>query len=126
MEVIIVKGKTRRKMPKHIFCHRIPERTFKIRGHYFPLCSRCTGIIVGAFFSLITINFTFSSYDPYIFLSGILMLIPAFIDGTTQFKGWRMSNNTLRFLTGFMAGFGVGIISKEIDLFIGFVSFCGL
>ena len=54
------------------------------------------------------------------------MFVPAFIDGTTQFMGWRMSNNTLRFLTGFMAGFGVGIISKEIDLFIGFVSSWGL
>jgi uncharacterized membrane protein len=121
-----MKGKTRRKMPKHIFCHRIPERTFKIMGRYFPVCSRCTGIIVGAFSSLVTINFIFSSYDLYIFLSGILMFIPAFIDGTTQLMGWRVSNNTLRFLTGFMAGFGVGIISKEIDLFIGYVSFLGL
>ncbi|WP_335645244.1 DUF2085 domain-containing protein [Methanobacterium subterraneum] len=29
--------------------HRIPERTFKIRGHYFPVCSRCTGVYMGAF-----------------------------------------------------------------------------
>ena len=29
--------------------HRIPERTFKIRGHYFPVCSRCTGVYIAAF-----------------------------------------------------------------------------
>ncbi|WP_335645275.1 MULTISPECIES: DUF2085 domain-containing protein [Methanobacterium] len=27
----------------------MPERTFKIRGHYFPVCSRCTGVYMGAF-----------------------------------------------------------------------------
>ena len=30
-------------------CHRIPERTFNIRGYYFPVCSRCTGFYIGAF-----------------------------------------------------------------------------
>jgi uncharacterized membrane protein len=42
--------------------------------------------------------------------SAIMMNIPALVDGYTQLKGWRMSNNYLRFITGLLAGAGVGAL----------------
>jgi uncharacterized membrane protein len=46
------------------------------------------------------------------------MLVPTFIDGTTQLKGTRESNNTLRFVTGLIGGIGLAIILKAIKWLI--------
>lgn len=29
------------------FCHQLPERSFELRGHVFPLCTRCSGMWIG-------------------------------------------------------------------------------
>jgi len=39
----------------------------------------------------------------------VLLNLPALIDGYTQLRGWRMSNNLLRLGTGLMAGVGAGV-----------------
>ena len=36
------------------------------------------------------------------------------LDGTTQLMGIRKSNNKLRFITGLIAGIGMGILVKSI------------
>jgi len=41
-------------------CHRKPERTFNVRGHYFPVCARCTGFYIAAF-SYLFIFFMFNT-----------------------------------------------------------------
>ena len=43
-----------------------------------------------------------------------ILLIPAAIDGLTQLYGLRQSNNTLRFITGFIGGIGLIIFLKII------------
>jgi hypothetical protein len=40
--------------------------------------------------------------------NAILLNLPALVDGYTQFKGCRVSNNSLRFITGVLAGIGAG------------------
>ena len=94
-------------------CHRIPERTFKYKGKYFPICSRCTGLYLGIF--------SYFSYacifhiDHYILTYlGLLMIIPTFIDGSTQFLGFRVSNNKLRFFTGIFGGIGIIMLVLNI------------
>lgn len=92
------------------FCHRIPERTFKFKKWYFPICSRCTGIYMG-YFSLLLLDISIpinASY--YLVFIGLTLVIPTFLDGYTQYCGLRMSNNNLRFFTGFIAGLGSFII----------------
>ena len=42
------------------------------------------------------------------------MIFPTFIDGFTQFLGFRESNNTLRFSTGLIAGVGIVILFNTI------------
>jgi len=99
-------------------CHRKPERTFKIKNHYFPVCSRCTGFYVGAFSYFIYVYFNFVEYTLSLIFIAILMIIPAFIDGTTQLSGIRESNNILRFITGLIGGIGLAILVKAIKMLI--------
>jgi uncharacterized membrane protein len=54
------------------FCHRLPERTFKIREHYFPVCSRCTGIYLGGFSYFIYVYFYYVDYSYLLLLSGVM------------------------------------------------------
>jgi uncharacterized membrane protein len=42
------------------------------------------------------------------------MIIPTFIDGFTQMMYLRESNNKLRFFTGIIAGWGLGMVAKSL------------
>ena len=99
-------------------CHRKPERTFKIRGYYFPVCSRCTGFYIGAFSYFIYVYFNFVEYTLPLIIIAFLMIIPTFVDGTTQLIGFRESNNSLRFFTGLIGGIGLAILVKAIKMLI--------
>lgn len=97
-----------------VICHRIPERTFKIKNTYFPVCARCTGIYTGAFLYFTFVYFVYIQYSIEAILTAIILIIPTFLDGITQFFDFRESSNTLRFITGFLAGIGLGIFFKAI------------
>lgn len=99
-------------MKINLICHRIPERTFNIKGYYFPVCSRCTGIYIGAIFYYLLVYFLFIDYNIYLISMATLMVVPTFIDGFTQLLGYRESNNILRFFTGLLAGIGLGLLVK--------------
>lgn len=83
-------------------CHQIPERSFFICGYQFPICSRCTGIIVGYVVSLILL--TLKTIFP-IWLCVLLCLFMV-IDGGIQLMLFIMSNNFRRFITGILFGIG--------------------
>ena len=82
-------------------CHLDQCRTLKIRGKYLPICSRCTGIYLGIFSSLLLSIF----YQGYLLL---LLLIPLVIDGYLVYKKKRASNHQRRLITGLL--FGLGLI----------------
>lgn len=99
------------------FCHRKPERTFNYKGHYFPVCARCTGIyITMLIFLILTWEIKFNTIISA--LIGIILILPMFLDGTTQLIGMRESNNKLRFITGLIGGIGLVILAKFISFFI--------
>lgn len=94
---------------KLVFCHRRKDRTFKIRNKYFPVCSRCTGIYIGVLiFFLLNIIYHLE-YNLELFLISLTLMLPTAIDGTTQLFGWRESRNSIRFITGLVAGIGYGL-----------------
>jgi len=93
-------------------CHRMPERSFFIKGHQFPVCARCTGFYTGLVVYLIVNSFFKHNYDIYTLLIAIILMIPVAIDGITQYFGPRESTNTLRFATGFIGGVGLIIFLK--------------
>jgi uncharacterized membrane protein len=101
-------------MFSRFICHRIPKRTFNIRGYYFPVCARCTGFYIGAFSYFIYVYFVYVQYTALLILLAFLMMIPTGLDGFTQLIGSRESNNTLRLLTGLIGGIGIAIIIKSI------------
>lgn len=72
-------------LSKVFICHRLPERTFKIRNHYFPVCSRCMRIYVGAASYYIFVYFVYVQYSITIILVDFLRTLPTFSDGLTQF-----------------------------------------
>lgn len=99
-------------------CHRIPERTFQIKGHYFPVCSRCTGFYIGAFSYFILAYFVYIEYTFFLILMAFLMLIPTFLDGLTQLIELRESNNVIRVLSGLTGGVGLAILVKALKWMI--------
>jgi uncharacterized membrane protein len=106
-------------------CHQKPERTFKIRDNYFPVCSRCTGFYMGAFSYFIYVYWNFVEYNISITIIGFLMLIPAFLDAFTQLSGSRESTNSIRFITGVIGGVGLAILVKSFKWLI-LIHFGGL
>ena len=104
--------------PLTLICHRKPERSFFIKGHQFPVCARCTGFYISLTIYFIYTYYFFVNYNPLLLIFAIILLIPAGIDGLTQFLEHRTSNNTLRFITGLLGGLGLGILIKALKYFI--------
>ena len=99
-------------------CHRLPDRTFKIKNRYFPVCARCTGLYIGAFSYFIYVYFFYVDYTPTLIMIAFLMIIPTFLDGLTLFFGLRESNNILRLFTGLIGGVGFAILVKALKYLI--------
>ena len=82
----------------------MPDRSFYVLGRQLPLCSRCSGLLVGYAVGLVFLVLGFSVGLWLIFA----MTVPLIIDGYGQLHGLWISNNPRRFFTGI--GFGVGLI----------------
>ena len=96
----------------------MPERSFFIKGHQFPVCARCTGFYISLILYFIYTYYFYVYYNPALLIFAILLLMPAIIDGLTQLFKYRESNNVLRLITGLMGGIGLGIIVKTIKWYI--------
>jgi len=101
-----------------LICHRKPERSFFIKGHQFPVCSRCTGCYIAIIGYMIYTYYFYVDYNLALIITAILLILPMGIDGTTQLLTDRLSNNTLRFITGLLGGLGLSIIIKAIKYYI--------
>jgi uncharacterized membrane protein len=49
---------------------------------------------------------------------GVILQLPMVVDGYTQLKGWRTSNNILRMITGLISGFGLSVGIVEAVRFL--------
>lgn len=88
-------------------CHQWPTRCIWIFGSNTALCSRCTGIFLALLLTGLFLGI--KARDRIYWKTAILLILPSLIDGYTQLKGWRMSNNYLRFGTGLLVGVGAGV-----------------
>lgn len=95
-------------------CHRQRERSLVIKGKQFPVCFRCMSILMG-YVAVIPLYSLSISFPIYI---AVLLNIPMLIDGYTQLKGWRESNNPLRTVTGLMSGIGQAMFIVTTSLYI--------
>lgn len=90
------------------FCHSIPDRCFTFRNHKLPICSRCLGIFIGGIIAIMLFSFFEFTFNNYLILT-LLFISPCIFDSITQELGFRISNNKLRFTTGFLLGWGIMI-----------------
>ncbi len=89
-------------------CHQIPTRCIWIFGSNMALCSRCFGLFLGLLLTGIFLGL--KGVKRIYWKSAIILILPAVIDGTIQFKGIWISNNYLRFISGFSTGVGSGMV----------------
>lgn len=97
-------------------CHQKEERCFKIRNYVFPICARCTGILISFLVSLVCIK---NKIEISFFVS-ILLLSVMFCDWILQYFNILMSTNNRRFLTGLIGG--VGLTYFYYHIIVYFVS----
>ncbi|ERJ13234.1 DUF2085 domain-containing protein [Haloplasma contractile] len=82
-------------------CHQIPSRSFFYKGKQFPICARCTGLLIG-----------YILFIPIAFLIGfkgymILLILPMVIDGSIQSRTRYESKNGIRLITGILGGIAI-------------------
>lgn len=103
---------------KYMFsCHKLPERSFFYKGKQFPICARCTGILVGYILGIIYVI----SFKSIGFIIEFSLIIPLLIDGGGQYLGWFKSTNTRRLITGILAGIAT-ISFFKIAIYLGLYS----
>ena len=95
-------------------CHQKANRSFFFNNYQFPICARCTGLVIGYILGIISILFSFKIS---IYLS-LFFIVIMFIDWFIQYKKILSSTNIRRLLTGIFCGFGIinllAIISTKI------------
>lgn len=103
-------------------CHQLPERSFFFHGHQFPVCARCTGVILGQIAGGIASVYLLLPYDTISFLCFLM-----FFDWWLQRVHLLQSTNLRRLITGVLCGFAVGNAYAQIIRFLwGFLSKSGL
>lgn len=96
-------------------CHQMSERSFSYRGYQFPVCARCTGILVS--FPIAYAAICLRKKIPAKLCA--LLVGTMVVDGSLQYMGIKESTNKRRFLTGFCGGFGMTILRWKIVCGIG-------
>lgn len=87
-------------------CHQLENRSFFFKGYQFPVCARCTGVLLGELISIFLIIF---NVKITLILSIILLLIMGF-DWFIQRINLLQSTNIRRLLTGTLGGIGLAYI----------------
>lgn len=85
----------------HFGCHQMPERSFFYKNYQFPVCARCTGVLISSVLSLMVFVKKKISKRLCIVMSGVML-----VDWLIQYLGIKESNNRRRLATGIIGGFG--------------------
>jgi uncharacterized membrane protein len=85
-----------------IGCHQLPERSFYFRHTQFPVCARCTGVIIGQVTAILIAVLGIHTGA----VVGLIMMAPMGADWAAQYMGLRESTNTRRLITGLFGGAG--------------------
>ena len=81
----------------------MPDRSFFFKGYQFPVCARCTGILIGYIIGVIYIIFS----NKLGYILELLLIVPLLIDGIGQYRGYFVSTNIRRLITGILGGISV-------------------
>lgn len=98
---------------KILGCHQMPKRSFFIKGYQFPVCARCTGVIISAIIATIIFIKKKLPIGLCIALSSVML-----IDWSIQYLNIKESTNTRRFITGLIGGFAYSTLHMYFYCFI--------
>ena len=96
-------------------CNGISERAPHILGFCFPLCYRCTFIVI-LFIMTLYIAYKHKKTIPLYVI--FLCMLPMIIDGSLQTFWGMMSNNLRRALTGAVFGYALGMLVTKAYIYI--------
>ncbi|WP_099467235.1 DUF2085 domain-containing protein [Konateibacter massiliensis] len=82
-------------------CHQMPERSFFYKGYQFPVCARCTGVILSAILASVVFIKKRIPIRYCLLMSGVMLT-----DWGLQYAQICESTNRRRFITGMIGGFG--------------------
>jgi uncharacterized membrane protein len=94
-------------------CHQMAERSFSINGLQFPICARCTGVLIGNIIAL-AMFFFYTLPTVYCIIGCAVM----FLDWLIQYVGIRKSTNIRRLTTGIIGGYTLTTIYCKVMIFI--------
>lgn len=89
-------------------CHQLAERSFFYKSYQFPMCARCTGVMLGYVLAF-AVWFVYRLEVGIYFALCLLM----FFDWYLQYLKIRTSTNVRRLLTGI--GGGIGLMSLFLE-----------
>lgn len=101
------------KVGSFLGCHQLAERSFFLHGCQFPVCARCTGVLMGYVVALLTCAF----YLPPWWGIGCCLL-PMAVDWGLQFFRIKESTNLRRLFTGFIGGYGLMMLYLRLFLML--------
>ncbi len=90
-------------------CHQLDSRSLIFGNIVSPICSRCAGIYIGFLIAAIILFLMFrkkqSDLPPvYVLVILAVFFLSTVIDGLASYLGLYMTNNIIRFATGFLCG----------------------
>ena len=85
-------------------------RSFFFKGFQFPLCARCTGILVG---EIVACLLLLCNIHIDVFIA-VLLICPTVLDGMIQLLGKYESTNFKRLFSGLIAGIGLIFILAHV------------
>ncbi len=85
-------------------CHQLADRSFFFKHYQFPICARCTGVVLGW---IIAHSTYICFFEWRVSLSTCLIM---FMDWFIQYLGIRKSTNMRRLITGVFGGYGTSSI----------------
>jgi len=99
------------------------DRSFFFRGYQFPVCARCTGLLLGQIAGFLLSLFFIKCDIRLLFCLAVFSTLLLGADGVGQLKKLWTSTNPRRFLTGILCGsfvtiFNIKLIVTIISLFL--------
>lgn len=94
-------------------CHQMPERSFFIKGFQFPVCARCTGVILSAIIATIIFFKKRLPIGLCLSMSSVMLL-----DWGMQYLKIKESTNSRRLITGLIGGFGYSTLHLYFYSFV--------
>jgi uncharacterized membrane protein len=91
-------------------CHQLQSRSFFYKNFQFPVCARCTGILIGQL--IVAPLSLFLGFNHFIL--NLLLLLMMVIDGSLQYFKILESNNIRRLVTGIMGGYAMFLLTVSI------------